>query len=125
MNKINETNEKLLCPIKYTLGIVGGKWKLPIICILSSGEPYRFNYIKKRLPEITNMMLTQSLKEMEASGMVGRKQFNEVPPHVEYTLTEKGKSLLKPLESLAEWGIENMHQEADNLSLCENCQAEK
>ena len=66
---------------------------MPIICILADMSSKRYNTIKRRLGNITNMMLAQSLKELEAAGMVSRKQYNEVPPHVEYSLTELGQTL--------------------------------
>ncbi len=88
--------ENLLCPIRYAIDIVGGKWKLPIICMLASGLPTRYSSIKRKLTGVTNMMLSQSLKELEASGIVHREQYNEVPPRVEYTLTDKGKALSRP-----------------------------
>lgn len=72
--------EELLCPIRYLLNIFGGKWKLPIICILSGGTALRYSSIKRKLGDITNVMLSQSLKELEASGLVHREQYNEVPP---------------------------------------------
>lgn len=90
-----DSEENLLCPIRYTIDIVGGKWKLPIICMLASGLPIRYSRIKRKLTGVTNMMLAQSLKELEASGIVHREQYNEIPPRVEYTLTDKGKSIIE------------------------------
>ena len=84
-----QTMDQSLCPIRYMLEIFGGKWKLPIVCILSGGIPVRYSTIKRRLGDITNAMLSHSLKELEAAGVVHREQYNEVPPRVEYTLTEK------------------------------------
>mgnify|MGYP000402850750 CR=1 FL=1 len=60
-----QSTESLLCPLRYALSLIGGKWKLPILCILADGKPKRYGEIKKRIPEITNMMLSQSLKELE------------------------------------------------------------
>lgn len=116
------TAEELLCPIRYSLDIVGGKWKLPILCMLAQGEPKRYSLIKRKLGDVTNMMLAQSLKELEAAGMVHREQYNEVPPHVEYCLTEKGLSIVPLLLQLARWGADNMHKESACGLKCTSCQ---
>lgn len=113
--------ESLLCPIRYALSLVGGKWKLPILCMLVTGEPTRYSVIKRKLGDVTNMMLAQSLKELESAGMVHREQYNEVPPRVEYSLTGKGKSIVPILIQLAEWGEENLRDEGEVN--CGRCQA--
>ena len=77
-----QSTESLLCPLRYALSLIGGKWKLPILCILADGKPKRYGEIKKSIPEITNMMLSQSLKELENCDMVRRKQHSEIPPRV-------------------------------------------
>ena len=115
--------EQMLCPIRYALGIVGGKWKLPILCMLVSGRPARYSVMKRKLGDVTNMMLAQSLKELEAAGMVHREQYNEVPPRVEYSLTEKGNSIVPILIQLAGWGEDHLHKEQDGKAGCDNCQA--
>ncbi|SFL93633.1 winged helix-turn-helix transcriptional regulator [Pelosinus propionicus] len=122
---IDETyaEESLLCPIRYTIDVVGGKWKLPIICMLASGMPTRYSSIKRKLKDVTNMMLSQSLKELEASGIVHREQYNEVPPRVEYTLTDKGKSIIPPLLKLAEWGAGHMKEDPACGAFCDTCQS--
>lgn len=124
---VNETcgEESLLCPIRYTLEVVGGKWKLPIICMLAGGQPTRYSSIKRRLTGVTNMMLSQSLKELEAFGIVHREQYNEVPPRVEYTLTDKGKSIVAPLINLAEWGAAHMQEDKSCGVFCDACQSMK
>lgn len=117
------TTEALLCPIRYSLDIVGGKWKLPILCMLATGAPTRYSAIKRKLGDVTNMMLAQSLKDLEAAEMVHRKQYNEVPPRVEYTLTEKGMSIVPILVQLATWGAENLQKDISCSVKCERCQA--
>ena len=118
-------DEHLLCPIRYALDVVGGKWKLPIICMLAGEQPVRYSSIKRKLSGITNMMLAQSLKELEAAGLVHREQYNEVPPRVEYTLTPKGRSIIPPLTNLAEWGVDNMSQDKTGSVFCPTCQSIK
>ncbi|MBQ3403198.1 MAG: helix-turn-helix transcriptional regulator [Synergistaceae bacterium] len=111
-----------ICPLRYLTDIFGGKWKLPIICILSGERPQRYSAIKRRLGGITNMMLSNSLKELEALGMVNRTQYNEVPPHVEYSLTDKGRSSLPMLTSAAQWAVSEI--EGEGLSpYCGECLA--
>jgi DNA-binding HxlR family transcriptional regulator len=116
----------LLCPIRYTIDVVGGKWKLPIICILARGLPTRYSTIKRKLTGVTNMMLSQSLKELESSGIVHREQYNEVPPKVEYTLTEKGRSIIPPLQKLGEWGTGHLQEEDKSCgAFCDTCKSIK
>ena len=109
-----------ICPLKYLAHTFGGKWKLPIICILSDMFPKRYSAIKRSLGDITNMMLSQSLKELESSGLVSRTQYNEVPPRVEYSLTERGKNALPMLTSAAQWALSEMGNDgfAPNCEVC-------
>jgi DNA-binding HxlR family transcriptional regulator len=104
--------------------VIGGKWKLPIICMLEKGNPTRYSTLKRKLGDITNMMLAQSLKELEASGIVHREQYNEVPPRVEYTLTEKGKTLLPSVTLLWQWARDSMEQETICGKDCDKCLSE-
>ena len=110
-----------VCPLRYMTQIFGGKWKIPIICILADDAPKRYSVIKRRLGDITNMMLAQSLKELEAAGMVNRVQFNEIPPRVEYSLTAKGRRALPMLTAAAQWALHEM-EEAGLSPNCETCQ---
>ncbi|SBW09846.1 Pyridoxal-dependent decarboxylase [uncultured delta proteobacterium] len=96
------------CPMRFALEVVGGKWKLAIICMLAEHSPARYSEVKRKVAGITNVMLAQSLKELESYGLVHREQYNEIPPRVEYTLTEKGRTLMPALNHLAEWGAANM-----------------
>ena len=88
------TDDETTCPLKLTMDLIGGKWKLSIICLLKDGKPMRYNHIKKSVPGITNMMLSQSLKQLEQYDVITRKQYNEIPVRVEYQLTENGFTLL-------------------------------
>ena len=90
---------------------------MPIICILSDMSPKRYSAIKRSLGDITNMMLAQSLKELESSGLVSRTQYNEVPPRVEYSLTERGKNAVPMLTAAAQWALGEM----ENDGLLPNC----
>lgn len=92
------------CPLTYALNLIGGKWRLPIIWAIHKNGIMRYNELKRDIKGITNMMLTQSLKELEAYSIVKRKQFMEIPPRVEYSLTDNGKILIPALKALANWG---------------------
>jgi len=95
------------CPIVYTLAVVGGKWRWLIIYKLSEAGILRYGELKRTLPHITHKMLSQELKELEAEELIHRKEYPQVPPKVEYSLTEKGETLLPILELMSKWGIEN------------------
>lgn len=95
---------------------------MPIICILSDMSPKRYSVIKRSLGDITNMMLAQSLKELEAAGLVSRTQYNEVPPRVEYSLTERGKNAIPMLTAAAQWALSEMGNDGF-LPNCEKCRA--
>lgn len=92
-----------LCPVAVTLESVGGKWKLVILWHLSHGT-LRFGELEKKIEGITQKMLTQQLREMEADSLISRKVYPVVPPKVEYSLTSHGKSLNSVLDSLSQWG---------------------
>ena len=82
------------CPMRRTLELLSGKWRTHIIYELCKRPSCRFGELKKALPRITNTMLTKTLRELEDLGIVRREQFNEIPPHVEYSLAEQGRALL-------------------------------
>ncbi len=92
------------CHLTYALNIIGGKWRLPILWTLHKHDILRYNQLKRSIEGITNMMLTQSLKDLEAYGIIHRKQYMEIPPRVEYSLTKDGKDLIPALIALAKWG---------------------
>lgn len=93
------------CPVTPVISMLQGKWKLQIIYELCIKSPMRFGELKKILGSITNTMLTNALRELEGDGLLYRKQFNEIPPHVEYSLTEKGIDLLPVFHAITEWGL--------------------
>ena len=91
------------CPVEITMGLIGDKWKVLIIRDLLTGTK-RFGELKKSLTGITQKVLTNNLRQIEASGLVNRKVYAEVPPRVEYSLTETGWSLKPILDSMVVWG---------------------
>lgn len=102
------------CPLTFALNLIGGKWRLPIIWALSQNGTMRYNELKRSIDGITSMVLTQSLKELEQSGIISRKQFMEIPPRVEYSLTDHGKDLIPALKALANWGNRMKNREDVN-----------
>lgn len=103
------------CPLTFALNIIGGKWRLPILWAIHQSGVIRYNELKRQIEGITNMMLTQSLKELEQYGLVIRTQFPEIPPRVEYTLSDSGKALIPALKQLAGWGSDMQKLEAAAL----------
>ena len=93
------------CPVEITMGLIGEKWKVLIIRDLLTGTK-RFGELRKSVTGITQKVLTNNLRQMEASGLVKRKVYAEVPPKVEYSLTETGLSLKPILDSMVTWGNE-------------------
>ena len=93
------------CPITPLLLILQGKWKNQILYELCIKEPVRFGELKKNLVGITNTMLTNSLRELEADGLISREQFNEIPPRVEYSFTQKGRDLMPVFYAMMNWGF--------------------
>jgi len=91
------------CPVKLTASIIGGKWKAPLLFYLE-GRTRRFCELQRLIPGLTKKMLTQHLRELERDGIVHRKVFAEVPPHVEYSLTRHGESLKPILKLMSAWG---------------------
>lgn len=91
----------------YTLSLISGKYKPIILYCLMEYEPVRFNQMQHYLGRISDKTLSATLKELERDGLVHRQMYPEVPPRVEYTLTERGRSLMKVLDQLCDWGNEN------------------
>lgn len=112
LSRVISTDVSDSCPMRRTLELLSGKWRTHIIYELCKYPSRRFSELKKAVPRITNTMLANSLRDLERLGIVHREQFNEVPPHVEYSLTEKGKALLPVFTELAKWGEAHLEPEA-------------
>ncbi|MCX7357162.1 MAG: helix-turn-helix domain-containing protein [Alphaproteobacteria bacterium] len=95
------------CPVRQVLDQVGDKWTTLIIMLLDEG-PARFNALRRSIPDISQRMLTQTLRNLQRDGLVARQVFPTVPPAVEYSLTPLGRSLLGPINVLAQWAEQNM-----------------
>lgn len=93
------------CEMINALQLLSGKWRMSVIYTLSKKESFRFGELKKSISGITNTMLTTILRELEEYGIVFREQFNEIPPHVEYSLTQKGKDLFPIFYEVIKWSM--------------------
>ena len=91
------------CPIRTTLDVIGGKWK-PLILFQLKNGPQRFSALRRSIPDVTQKMLTDRLKELERDGIVHREVYAVVPPKVEYSLTPYGEGLKPILAAMAKWG---------------------
>lgn len=113
---MSENNCK--CPVETILGMVSGKWKIMILAELAEENPVRFNQFLREIPSVSAKVLRQQLKELESDGIVHRKVFNEIPPRVEYTLTESGFGIVKAMMLLQRWGsgLPNV-----DMSACDTC----
>ena len=97
-------NKKYTCTFEITIDLIGGKWKPLIIWHLGTKGTQRFSEMKKLIPTITQKMLTQQLRELEADDLIIRKVYAQVPPKVEYSLTDLGESLMPLLKTMCDWG---------------------
>jgi len=105
-NQDNRKNTLTQCPVTYTLEKIGGRWKPIIIYNLLSGTR-RYSELKKLIPAITEKMLIQHLKQLEADNLVHRNALPVIPPYVEYSLTDSGKELHAVLEAMVNWALKN------------------
>ena len=94
------------CPLNKAMNLIGGKWKITILCALHTGGATRYNTLKRKIKGISNTMLAKSLQELEESGLVQRIQYEEMPLRVEYSTTSKCTGLMPILQQLAQWGME-------------------
>ncbi len=99
----NRREHYITCPVQAALDTIGGKWK-PVLLALLSENTMRFGELQRRLPNVTQRMLTNQLRELERDGLIARKVYAQVPPKVEYSLTELGNTLAPMLEELRKWG---------------------
>ena len=95
------------CPVEAALEVLGGKWRLPILAQVARGTQ-RYSELRRSLPAISEKMLIKELRQLEADGIVHREQYPEVPPRVEYSLSELGASLLPILDQLGSWAVKHL-----------------
>ena len=92
--------KNIRCPLEYGLDVFGGKWKSRIICVLADKKVLRYSSLRKEMINITDAVLASALKELISDGVIDRHQYDEIPPRVEYSLTEKGKSVVPILQDI-------------------------
>lgn len=114
--------EDIRCPLEYGMAIFGGKWKSRIICVLSANETLRYSEIRNEMHNITDAVLAATLKELIADQFICRKSYDEIPPRVEYSLTEKGHSVVPILQSICQWsGIFYKEDSENEMAQCQKC----
>ncbi|WP_147566747.1 winged helix-turn-helix transcriptional regulator [Clostridium tyrobutyricum] len=106
MDKDTNVNEK---PFLYTMSLINGKWKMHILFWLSKRKVLRYSELKRLLGKITHKMLSTQLKELEHDKLIIRTEYQQVPPKVEYSLSETGLSLMPVLNSICYWGTKHMN----------------
>ena len=114
--------EDIRCPLEYGLAIFGGKWKSRIICVLAANERLRYSQLRKEMYNITDAVLASTLKDLAEDGIIDRKSYDEIPPRVEYSLTEKGNSVGPILPSICQWSDIFYKEEGENeMVQCQKC----
>lgn len=109
MKAKEETNSIIeICPIRNVVARFGDKWSLLVLLVIDGEGVVRFNELGRMIPDISTRVLSTTLKTLEADGLIDRKVYAQVPPKVEYTLTETGKSLIPLIMQLTEWAMNNM-----------------
>ena len=115
-------DEDIRCPLEYGLAIFGGKWKSRIICVLSAKYTLRYSELRNEMKNITDAVLASTLKELIADQIVCRRSYDEIPPRVEYSLTDKGKSVVPILQSICQWsGIFYKEDNENEMTQCQKC----
>ena len=115
-------DEDIRCPLEYGLTMFGGKWKSRILCVLAAKETLRYSELRNEMRNITDAVRASTLKEMIADGLVDRKSYDEIPPRVEYTLTEKGVSVVPILQSICQWAGVFYKEDSENvMTQCQKC----
>lgn len=102
-------DKKFICPLEFTLNIIGGKWKPLILWRLVNNKVMRYGEIKRSIKKVTHKVLSNQLKDLENDGIISRMEYPEIPPKVEYSLTEKGISLIPLLQDMVDWGNNNLY----------------
>ena len=110
------------CPLEYGLDVFGGRWKSRIICVLAHRTPLRYSQLRGEMVNSTDAVLAQNLKELMQDGLVSRTQFDEIPPRVEYRLTDKGLSVVPILQTICRWaGAYHKNVSAFSSARCKAC----
>ncbi len=110
------------CPLEYGMELFGGKWNSRIICVLATLGTLRYSELRKEMGNITDAVLASTLKELIANEIVSRKSYDEIPPRVEYSLTEKGFTVVPILQSICKWaGVFYKEDNENTMIQCQRC----
>lgn len=118
LKKKNKNFNPNQCPVTHCMNMIGGKWKPVILHLIRKGAN-RFSILQKAIPAVSRQTLTNQLRELEEDGLLVRTIYAEIPPRVEYTMTQEGLSLLPIIEAMTEWGLERMEKNASD-QYCES-----
>ncbi|MEF2614516.1 helix-turn-helix domain-containing protein [Faecalibacillus faecis] len=114
--------DDIRCPLEYGLTLFGGKWRSRIICVLFAHKKLRYSEIRKEMYNITDAVLASTLKDLIEDGLIDRKSYDEIPPRVEYSLTEKGISVVPILQSVCKWaGVFYKEDNENEMTQCQKC----
>ena len=114
--------EDIRCPLEKGLQVFGGKWKSRILCVLNEMGTLRYGELKKEMVNVTDAVLADSLKELTMDGMILRKSYDVIPPRVEYSLSNRGKSVIPILQSICHWsGQFQKGTTSQVMRQCEKC----
>lgn len=114
------------CPLEYGLEIFGSKWNSRIICVLAAKKVLRYSELRKEMCNITDAVLAASLKELIANDIIVRKSYDEIPPKVEYSLSEKGDSVVPILQSICKWSGQFFKENTNHTMVqCQKCDYKK
>ncbi|MDF2675446.1 MAG: putative transcriptional regulator [Clostridiales bacterium] len=114
--------KEIRCPLEYGLDIFGGKWNSRIICVLAEKNILRYSEIRNEMADITDAVLAATLKNLISDNIIRREQYDEIPPKVEYSLTDKGKSVIPILQSICKWSGAYHKDESEHImAQCQKC----
>ena len=118
--------DDIRCPLEYGLELFGGKWKSRVICVLSTQGTMRYSAIRKEMINVSDAVLSATLKELIENKLVSRKQYDEIPPRVEYSLTKKGTSAVPILQSICKWsGMFERERSTNVMTQCQKCDSHR
>ena len=115
-------SKDIRCPLEYGLDIFGGKWKSRIICVLAEKGVLRYSELRKEMTDITDTVLAANLKDLITNQIIIRMSFNEIPPRVEYSISDKGKSVVPILQSICKWSGAYHKEDSEHvMAQCQKC----
>ena len=122
MTHRHKLEKDIRCPLEYGLDVFGGRWKSRIICVLAAKDTLRYSELRNELANISDAVLSSEIKELMASDIVSRRSYDEIPPRVEYSLPEKGASVVPILQSICQWaGLFHREVSAETPRHCQKC----